>query len=556
MTPELASAARIDGSHLGQWEPLTLRAGQRLEPNTENVRLIVFEQGVAVACSDTHEHPLERAMLLVLPGSQTHQLLALSDCSLWVASVPRGGYWRLQEVYTCNLETLAAASAMTDHPLEVTSVGDYVLGIHLRHAPVARQWLPWISLDQIIPSAGQSGTDGFLLSVCNEKEAGAGEGSVPVDVAVIGSGPAGLSVAAHAMEAGLTVAVYGQPMSFWKRSIVPLPLRSQPAGTSIDTPRKGYRYLDFAERNGLSQLPYVPFHAFLAYTQNFIDGHGIRFRRSFVTALKRDGDYWSIQTDCGTQLARNVVVAVGLKGMERIPQRVSAWEGRYLVASELQSFEMFRGKKVAVVGSGQSAVELALEISRIPGTRVTLLVRGSDVIFRSIHSPGNVIYKIMFKKIDKVFGLLPIAVQDFLLKFLMKGTAEPTIENRLRSSDVHVFPKVEIAGLTGAPGDPVTIALSDGSELTVDHLVLGTGYRFDVRRVPFLRALVAMGELREAGGLPVLSSSAESSARGLFFAGMSALRLIGPQCQFVFGTKKVTPRIVRAISDRLGQRHA
>lgn len=555
MKSEIASVAKMDESCLGQWEFVELCAGQRLEPDKGNVRLIVCQKSIAVACSGPHEHPIERAKLLFLPGDQAHELMALSDCSLWVTRLQWERDPRLEKIYTCNLETLAAASSMAAYPIEVTSFGDYVLGVHPRHAPVAHPWTPWMSLDPVL-SAGQKETDGYMLSVRTQKEAGVEESSVPVDVAVIGAGPAGLSVAAHATQAGFSVAVYGQPMSFWKRSIVPLPLRSQPGGTSIDTPRQGYRYSDFAESNRMSQLSYVPFHAFLAYTQNFIEGHGLQFRRSVVTALRREGEYWSIQTERGAQLAKNVVVAVGLKGMERIPPRIAGWGGRYMLASELQSLEIFRNKNVAVLGSAQSAVEIAMEISNISGAQVTLLARGPGVIFRSIHSPGNLFFKILFKKIDKVFGFLPIPVQDLLLKFLMKGTAEPPIEDRLRASSVRVLPRVEITDLVGVPGKPVTLVLSNGPDLTVDHLVLCTGYRFDVRRVPFLRHLVEMGELREVGGLPILSPLAESSARGLFFAGMSALRLIGPQCQFVFGTQKVTPRILRAIVDRLRQRHA
>jgi hypothetical protein len=83
--------------------------------------------------------------------------------------------------------------------------------------------------------------------------------------------------------------------------------------------------------------------------------------------------------------------------------------------------------------------------------------------------------------------------------------------------------------------DGVALTLDDGTRRVVDHVVLGTGYRVDVSRYPFLGEPLLAG-LERVDGFPVLDRGLESSVPGLHFVGAPAARTYGPLMRFVAGT--------------------
>jgi hypothetical protein len=97
------------------------------------------------------------------------------------------------------------------------------------------------------------------------------------------------------------------------------------------------------------------------------------------------------------------------------------------------------------------------------------------------------------------------------------------------------------------------VFLGDGTERLVDHALLATGYRVDVRRYPFLdpRLASALRMVPDAIGYPALDRGFESSVAGLHLVGAPAAESFGPLMRFVAGTgyaaRAVTNRIARAV---------
>jgi hypothetical protein len=123
---------------------------------------------------------------------------------------------------------------------------------------------------------------------------------------------------------------------------------------------------------------------------------------------------------------------------------------------------------------------------------------------------------------------------------------------RPRFGDVRMTAGVEIVDV-GAKGDGVEVRLDNDGSASFDHLVLATGYRFDVASLgmlaPALRAAIASRD-----GSPTLSGGFESSAPGLHFVGAGAVAGLGPLMRFIAGTTFTARCVTRAIVATRGAR--
>jgi len=107
-----------------------------------------------------------------------------------------------------------------------------------------------------------------------------------------------------------------------------------------------------------------------------------------------------------------------------------------------------------------------------------------------------------------------------------------------------------------ARGDRAALQLSDrdGKSLdwVTDHVIAATGYRFQLRRLPFLTEDLK-SRLRNEEQLPVLSANFESSVPGLYFAGLASCYSFGPAMRFLAGAGFAARRISRHLA---AARHA
>jgi len=79
----------------------------------------------------------------------------------------------------------------------------------------------------------------------------------------------------------------------------------------------------------------------------------------------------------------------------------------------------------------------------------------------------------------------------------------------------------------------IEVRLSNGTDLVVDHVILATGYKPDMTKVPYLAGV--LDELELADGFPVLDEHFQSSLPGLFITGFPATKDFGPFFGFVRG---------------------
>jgi len=144
------------------------------------------------------------------------------------------------------------------------------------------------------------------------------------------------------------------------------------------------------------------------------------------------------------------------------------------------------------------------------------------------------------------FRRLPRNVQDRIAKRCIRPAGAGWLVPRLK--DVSVRLGVSITRAKPRRGN-LALELGDGTRRQVDHLLLGTGYRVDVRRYEFLDSAL-LEEVRTVDGYPVLNPRLESSVPGLHFLGVPASWSFGPIMRFVSGSsyssRELTRRVVAA----------
>src|ERR1700722_12985150 len=198
------------------------------------------------------------------------------------------------------------------------------------------------------------------------------------EVAVIGAGPYGLSVAAHLKAAGVATLVFGKPMAFWRHNMPKgMMLRSPWRATHISNP-SGTLSLDaYAAAHGIADNRLLPLQDFVAYGEWF-QRHAIPdVDRRAVRSIEATADGFRLTLDDGESVsAGRIVVATGLRHQEYRPEAFREAPAALVShSSEHTEFEKFRGKRIAVIGRGQSACESAALLAEA-GAEVELISRG------------------------------------------------------------------------------------------------------------------------------------------------------------------------------------
>jgi len=137
------------------------------------------------------------------------------------------------------------------------------------------------------------------------------------DVAIIGAGPYGLSIAAHLQSLGIAFRIFGAPMHSWRyRMPAGMSLKSDGFASRIFDPEGSWTLRRYSIEHGLpyQDLGYaVPLETFIAYGLEFQRRQVPSLEQTNVVSLSKEGDQFALQTAEGEWLsARRVIVAVGI----------------------------------------------------------------------------------------------------------------------------------------------------------------------------------------------------------------------------------------------------
>jgi hypothetical protein len=387
------------------------------------------------------------------------------------------------------------------------------------------------------------------------------------DVAVIGAGPYGLSASAHLrLVKSLDVHTFGEPMSFWERSMPRgMLLRSGWAATHIADPDQSLTLDKYQAATFKRFSRPVPLDRFVEYGRWFQRqaAPGLDTRR--VLKIERKAKDFRLILDSGENvLARRVVIAAGIGSFAwRPPQFAGVPNSLASHTCEHLDLGSFAGKRMLVIGSGQSALESAALLHEV-GAEVEIAARARHIhwlggkLSRTLqHGLGAAVSKLFYAPTDvgpagisKIVACpdlarrFPRRIQDWLRSKSIRPAGARWLVARLQKVPISLGRSV----ISAAPaGDRVRVRLDNGSERTVDHVLLGTGYRVDVSKYDFLSPELAKA-IYCFQGYPRLGEGFESSVPGLHFLGAPAVWSFGALMQFVVGTHYASRTLLRCIA--------
>lgn len=360
--------------------------------------------------------------------------------------------------------------------------------------------------------------------------------SIAPRVCVIGAGPCGLTAVKNLLAAGISdVVCYEEASAIggnWVYDDAP-DRRSVYRATRLISSKHLSEFEDFPMP---ADYPDFPSHRqMLDYFKSYAERFGVIAKVVLnvrVESAKRlSGGRWSVtiasRDGSRVEAFDHLIVCSGHHREPLLPKYPGAFTGRVLHSREYKRPEPFEGQRVLVVGGGNSACDIAVDVSRVAAS-VSLSMRHGYFILP----------KVMFgRPIDQLYARMRSYLR-FAPRFLQDALADATVRLELgpwekyglerpkgRATSMHptlntailaalrdgaVLPRRAIARLDGE-----RVQFSDGAAATFDTIIWATGYRFGY---PFIDDAIMGPDFTQLP--PLYLTMMHPEIENLFFIGL------------------------------------
>jgi thioredoxin reductase len=390
------------------------------------------------------------------------------------------------------------------------------------------------------------------------------------EVAIIGCGPYGLSLAAYLGSRGVDFIVIGAPMRFWRDAMPEgMKLKSEGFASSIADPARKYTLGDFCKERGLpyqdTNLP-VPLERFIAYGEAFQHRWAPDAIQQEVVSLTATTDgFRLILQDGGIIDAAKVVVAAGIRSFAYMPEVLAALPAdRVSHSVDYGDASRLKGRQVVVVGAGASATDLAASLRNTAG-EVQIVARrpvvrfqdplGQRSLLQEIRAPmtglGPGWKSVLCVRAPLVFHAMPEAFRvEVVRRYLGPGPAWHTRAALEGKISIDAGCDIDKASAPDSRARLEFIQKGERRVLEADHVVAATGFRVNIDRLSFLDETLKR-QISRVAGAPALGVHFETSTPGLYFVGAAAANSFGPLFRFVYGSGFASKRVSDHIVNRL-----
>ena len=306
---------------------------------------------------------------------------------------------------------------------------------------------------------------------------------------IIGAGACGLAAAKNFAERGVPFDCFealSDVGGIWN----PASPHAVYGSTFLNSSDRLTRYVDFPFPED------APYYMSAAQAEDYLRAYAREFglydRISFnssVTSAERTGEGWQIRTE-GDRRPRSyagLVVANGHHWDPNAPHHKGRFDGEVLHSHDVKSKEQFKGKRVLVVGCGNSAVDI-LSDAALEGARAVHSMRRSYHFFPKVifGKPADVVIDRMTRwhlPRHFMYGLYTLGMRILVGRHERFGLsrpdhglfeAHPTAGNTYFDHLVHgrILLKPDIDRLKGN-----RVRFVDGSEEEIDLIIYATGFR-------------------------------------------------------------------------------
>jgi hypothetical protein len=353
-------------------------------------------------------------------------------------------------------------------------------------------------------------------------------------------------------------------MDFWANNMPPgMLLRSPRPASNIAGPDNACALADFEAASGIPAKSPVPLETFVEYGKWFQSQLLPELDHREVACVEAADGVFVSTLDDGSQIrSRRVVVAAGIAPFQKIPG-----EFRSLPSSQLThcysgiDVAGFSGKKVAVIGAGQSALESAALLHE-SGADVEIIAAigalrwiGKYPILHKLGPISNMLYSkhdvgpagiSRLVAAPNLVRRIPMPLRDKIRVRAVRPAGSNWLPARLKNVSIKAGRHVTEAKSVGSQAH---LKLSDGTVSIADHVLLGTGYSVDISKFDFLPPRL-LQRIQMLDGYPDLRAGFQSSLAGLHFVGATAARVFGPLLYFVTGTEFASQELLKGILRR------
>lgn len=339
-------------------------------------------------------------------------------------------------------------------------------------------------------------------------------------------------------------------------------LKSEGFASNLSDPRSEFTLEVYCRQQRIEYadvgLP-VALESFIEYGREFQRRYVPELEQVDIQNLTAAPSGFELTTSTGEVVqASRVVIATGIGSFAQLPPQLHGLPGALVShSSQHADLSAFKGAKVAVLGAGASALDLAA-LLRQKGASIDLIVRTESLKFQDppreprplwdrITNPrsglGTGWRSRLSCDVPLVFHALP---QSLRLRAVARhlGPApcwfvREAVEGQL---PIHLGASLESVEPDRRGLRVMFSQRGERKKLEADHLIAATGFKVELSRLKFLDAALR-ARIHSVAGSPILGRRFNSSVQGLYFVGVAAANSFGPLLRFAFGADYAARRL-------------